>query len=244
MTTRTSPRHVCRAALGILTPERVSELAIRLGVDPGGKSDAVRQRITRSRRINEQRLLDFLSVYELSDLCRSLGLEHHGTDATTFRTRILGRSDIAATSNRPIGPTPVLIPKDLAEEARAKRARYRKNRLIRSVRHYWRAALWASAGAAIAFGLTALLTDDMQMRAKFAGLGFVATLIIRARRWGRFGGLFGYGIPMIAATYYGFHEGWFELEMATHSRLSLVWAISIVTGAFFGIAEEISGDLH
>ncbi len=240
--TRVSPREICRAGLEVLIEERLIALAVGLGVDASGTPGTLQKRLARHERLGARKLLDYMTVFELGDACRALGVDSQGRSADTLRGRLLGVDDYRGDSSP--ADERREVPLELRGSRRDKGRSLLKHRAKNFMRRSFGVVMWSAAAAGLTYFLMGVLTESADLRQNFAAVSFGACSVVKARRMGRFGGMFFYGVPIIAATYAGYAHEMLDLEMASQSRLGLVWGSSVVAGAFIGLAEEIGGDMH
>ena len=102
-----------------------------------------------------------------------------------------------------------------------------------------RIAVWSIIGGAVAYGLSCLLTDDLMIRQVAATGGTVAAILVKLMRFGRFGGIVLYGLPLTVGAYAAYHYGWLDLDRVTISMLYCISGASLIVGALLGMSEEL-----
>ncbi|MFN0059721.1 MAG: hypothetical protein ACKVX7_14785 [Planctomycetota bacterium] len=230
-----------RIVLEVFTPERVREIAERIGLEPspGAATAALRRQITRSGRMSVERLLQLASVFELQDVCRNLDLSTQGRDPATLRQRILHGPNMPVFQDNNSAEE---LPLEVQQELRARRSHKRMRRFGRWVQWSLGTAAWSAFGGSMYYALVWILAADPQTRLLFAAGGAVTTGLLRLFHLGRFWGIVAFTAPLTIATLFGEQHEFLELPETSAGRLMFVWGIAMATGAIMGIAQDLTRD--
>ncbi len=230
--------------IDVLTPERVQELGRKIGIQVNRSAAKTKRRILSSGKLNDDWFFQFLSVFELQEACRKLGILP-GRDSRALRDQIRRKTEgwapVQGTYER--SGRDLDLPDQAKAEFQARRRSDRRKTLKYRLGRFFGVTFGALLGAAVSGGLSFLLTTDEETLLGFAGFGAAAAGLLLWRKIGRYFGSLLYGGGYIAATLLAHKFEFIVLTEESHAKLALVWSFAVAFGFTAGLSEEMRDDM-